>query len=92
MSEYVKEKTLYEIIEDLAYYCRSEGNNSNIKIILPKPVLEQFSNFALPKERIKLAGEPTTDKPTIRTVVTFSGEIQIFDNEDYDVVKKVSNE
>jgi hypothetical protein len=74
LSEYGEELNLMDILEQLGTYClQNFGNPNEIKIILPKKVLEEFS-----------AGPNT-----IRTVpTTWSGRIELFNADDNEVTMK----
>lgn len=87
---YGEVKSLCEILEELSLYCyQSNCGSPTIKIILPKKVLEYFSSQFRSKERIVLAGEPPPLNPNyIKSLTTFAGKIELFNDEDNEVTTK----
>ena len=87
---YGEVKSLYEILEELTSHCAALSlETPKIKIILPKKVIENFSTSFAPKERIVLYGEtPRINPYLIKSVNTFSGTIELFNDEDNEVTTK----
>lgn len=81
MNEYGKYGDLQEILEDLTVYCALNFANSNdIKVILPKKIIEQFSIGFRPIAKTTLTD--TAKDMAIRTLWTSMGTVSLHSIED----------
>lgn len=79
--------SLTKIMEDLAYYCATNGigsdPNPRIVVFLPKSVLEIFNSEYVLSEKIELAN--STSPSTLRAMHCTAGVIELKCNEDLNV-------
>lgn len=84
LTEYGGQKSLQEIIEDLAVHCMAiTGKDAQFKIMLPKEVVEKFNSSFSAKQRI---GTPV-EGIKISKMYVAGGVCRVYDTEDYAVVK-----
>lgn len=87
-----KEKSLMEILEELALYVLKEfGNPNELKVILPDSVVQRYSKTLQPIEKFTLVGSVSKDSVSkdslIRTLYTHSGSVEIFSSKTHSVIE-----
>jgi hypothetical protein len=78
MSEYGKEKSLNEILQDLVTYCNLKSNSPvELKLIVPKNILGAYSLSMTPNPKITLFGSIDNPKMTIGKVYLNGGTVEL---------------
>lgn len=88
---YGKTMGLHEILEELVIYCNSVGvSNADIKLILPKAIIDQFSLSFRAKERT--VSIPNLGKATnLRKIVCSGGTVELHSDNDVGLVTGLSD-
>lgn len=76
MSEYGKEKSLAEILQELVHYCKNNGSGGRVdlKLHLPSVVYDRFSLSLTPKERVVIHSDPLVSG--IKTLYLDGGSVE----------------